>query len=138
MSASTVPAFQHMLALALPPVALASHESQGVVYTKQWVVELLLDLAGYTPDKNLVDSLAVEPSAGDGAFLGSMAERLVVSCTNLGRPLQDCADSLIAFELNPESALRARTLVKEILARHCVEASLADTLAQSWVKPATI
>ena len=58
--------------LAPPPSLqpLAPFEAKGVVYTKRWVVELLLDLAGYRAENNLVDALAVEPAAGDGAFLG--------------------------------------------------------------------
>jgi len=34
-------------------------EPKGAVYTKRWVVELLLDLAGYRSDVNLVDAFAV-------------------------------------------------------------------------------
>lgn len=55
-------------------------DAKGVVYTKCWVVELLLDLAGYTPEANLAGRVAVEPAAGEGAFLGPMIERLVESC----------------------------------------------------------
>jgi adenine-specific DNA-methyltransferase len=76
----------------VPPI-----EPKGVVYTKRWVVDLLLDLAGYTSDKNLVDAVAIEPTAGDGAFLGPMIERLVDSCERLGRPLTDCTKSLVAL-----------------------------------------
>lgn len=47
-------------------------EPKGVVYTKRWGVELLLDLTGYCSRKNLVDALAVEPTAGDGALVLAM------------------------------------------------------------------
>lgn len=36
----------------------------------------MLDLAGHTPDENLASLVALEPSAGKGAFLGPMMERL--------------------------------------------------------------
>ncbi len=49
----------------------------GVVYTKPWMVELVLDLAGYLPEKRLAELVALEPSAGDGAFLSAMVRRLV-------------------------------------------------------------
>jgi adenine-specific DNA-methyltransferase len=55
------------LLLSPPPRLAKSFESRGVVYTKQWVVELLLDLAGYLQEENLVDAVAVEPAAGEGA-----------------------------------------------------------------------
>src|SRR6476646_7601544 len=90
-------------------------EAKGVVYTKRWVVELLLDLAGYRSEDNLVDAIAVEPSAGAGAFLGAMIERLMDSCERLGRSLSDCGHSLIAYEINEESAARVRALSAGIL-----------------------
>lgn len=33
----------------------------GVVYTKPWLVELMLDLAGYLPEKQLADMVVLEP-----------------------------------------------------------------------------
>jgi adenine-specific DNA-methyltransferase len=113
------------------PSALAP---KGVVYTKRWVVELLLDLAGYTSSQNLVDAVAVEPSAGEGAFLVSMIERLANSCRRLGRPISDCRDSLIAYELDDGSADRARKLAVEVLTKQGVIASTAEALAKSWVR----
>jgi hypothetical protein len=104
------------------------------VYTKRWVVELLLDLAGYTADSNLVDAVAVEPSAGEGAFLGLMIERLVDSCQRLGRPVSDCRKSLIAYELDEGSAERVQTLAAETLVMRGVNASTAESLAQAWVR----
>jgi adenine-specific DNA-methyltransferase len=109
-------------------------EAKGVVYTKRWVVELLLDLAGYRSENNLVDAVAVEPAAGEGAFLGPMIERLAESCTRLGRSLSECAGSLIAFELSEESAERARTLAAGILADHGATQALARGLAANWVR----
>jgi hypothetical protein len=114
--------------------SVAAHEPKGVVYTKRWVVELLLDLANYRPEKNLVDAVAVEPAAGDGAFLGPMIERLVESCRRLGRPLSDCRDSLVAYELDDVSADRARAIAMAILTDHGATRSLAETLAAAWVR----
>jgi adenine-specific DNA-methyltransferase len=117
-----------------PPRPAFPVEAKGVVYTKRWVVELLLDLAGYRSEINLVDALAVEPAAGDGAFLGPIIERLLDSCQRIGRPLSDCRDSLIAYELDDESAERARALVVGILTDRGVKRSLAERLAEGWVR----
>lgn len=108
-------------------------EPKGVVYTKRWVVELLLNLSGYSQDENLVDSLAVEPAAGDGAFLSPMIERLLESCRRLGRSLSECQNSLIAYELDEKSAIRARASVQERLIAHGAKSSLAKRLAEAWV-----
>jgi len=109
-------------------------ESKGVVYTKRWVVELLLDLAGYRSENNLVDAVAVEPAAGDGAFLVPMVERLVQSCRRLGRSLSECEGSLIAYELDDDSADRARALAIGILIDCGVQRTLAERLAANWVR----
>jgi len=115
------------------PLPITAIEPKGVVYTKRWVVELLLDLSGYSPDKNLVDSLAIEPAAGDGAFLGPMIERLVKSCQKLGRSLSECQNSLLAYELDEKSAARARAVVQELLKDHGAKSPLAKRLADAWV-----
>jgi hypothetical protein len=128
---------QQSFTLAALPASserLLLSESKGVVYTKRWVVDLLLDLAGYTSSMNLVDAVAVEPAAGEGAFLGPMAERLVDSCQRLSRPISDCSNALIAYELNETSAERARMLAVRVLADKGVEPAMAETLAQSWVR----
>jgi adenine-specific DNA-methyltransferase len=124
------------LALIAPPrpPRLAPFEIKGVVYTKRWVVELLLDLAGYISTRNLVDAVAVEPAAGDGAFLGPMIERLMESCSKLRRPIQECLGSLIAYEVDESSAHRARALALDVLEKHGVDLSVAEQLAASWVK----
>jgi hypothetical protein len=84
----------------------------GVVYTRPWVVEFILDLCGYrASDSNLVESLAVEPCCGDGAFLEEMVRCLSASCQEQGRPLSDCAESLIAIDLDIEAVVASRNRV---------------------------
>src|SRR5580698_10318512 len=107
---------QMLFAAQAPSCPELPAEAKGVVYTKRWVVELLLDLAGYCSENNLANSLAIEPAAGDGAFLGPIVERLVESCRRFGKSLSECRDSLIAYELDEASADRARTLVVDTLA----------------------
>jgi hypothetical protein len=63
---------------------LSPAREAGVVYTKPWMVELVLDLAGYLPEKRLAELVVLEPSAGDGAFLSAMVRRLVESFLGQG------------------------------------------------------
>ena len=121
---------------AAPQLLSIVLEPKGVVYTKAWVVELLLDLAEYRSDKNLVDAVAVEPAAGDGAFLGPMIDRLIASCRKLGRPLADCGGSLVAYELDVASAGRAHALAVNILIKRGIGKAVAESLAGSWVRTA--
>lgn len=109
-------------------------EPKGVVYTKRWVVELILDLAGYTSDWNLVDALAVEPAAGNGAFLGPMVSRLADSCQRMGRPISDCVGSLIAYELDNASAKHALDICVTALTHHGIALPIAANLAKNWIR----
>lgn len=123
--------------LIVPPrtrPSLPQLEAKGVVYTKRWVVDLLLDLAGYRSESNLVDALAIEPAAGEGAFLGPMVERLLNSCRKLGRPFLECRNSLIAYELDDESAARARSVAIRVLAELGVTGPIAGQLVDSWLR----
>ncbi len=80
-----------------------------------------------------MDTLAIEPATGDGAFLGPMIERLIESCGNLGRSLAECEHSLLAYELDEKSAARARAVAQNILTNRGVKRPLAKRLAEAWV-----
>ena len=79
-------------------------EKRGAVYTKPRITELILDMAGYKVRGNLAAKFAVEPAAGEGAFLVPMAIRLIRSARSKGREPLECRDSLLAYELDQGSA----------------------------------
>lgn len=106
----------------------------GSVFTKPWAAELLLDLAGYTPDLDLALSFAIEPAAGLGAFFLPMVERLLRSLTLHRRTLAEAKGSLLAYELSPESAQRLREALLSLLATHHIPSPLARELSSSWVR----
>ncbi len=109
-------------------------EKNGVVYTKPWVVELVLDLAGYRPEIDLAADFAVEPAAGDGAFLVAMARRLVESCQRHGRSILDAEASILAYELDDESATSARGTVSNTLVALGVSRQDANRVVAGWVR----
>ena len=114
--------------------AVPRQTGHGVVYTRSWVVELMLDLAGYHAPEDLVGRLAIEPAAGDGSFLIAMVRRLLASCERQGRPVSECASSLLAYELDPESAELACRVVVQLLHDLGVPPEQAEALAAGWVK----
>jgi adenine-specific DNA-methyltransferase len=122
--------------LGLPFDTPQIQEKNGAIYTKPWVVELMLDLAGYSQDANLVDACAVEPAAGDGAFLVPMARRLVAACNQQQRPIRDCCPSLRAFELDEASAAQARTRLTACLLAEGIPRADVAALVQCWVRTA--
>src|SRR5215208_5738277 len=105
---------QSQLLLDVPPV-VGPVKRHGVVYTKPWVVELILDMAGYTATEDLGGLVAVEPACGEGSFVVSMVERLVESCRRYGRDIASCGSALVAFELDPETASVSRAAVVRTL-----------------------
>ncbi len=108
----------------------------GVVYTKPWMVALILDLAGYTDDKPLAKQVAVEPSAGDGAFLVEMVRRLVGSCRRHRLPLVEAVESIRAYEISAHAVEQAVALVRQTLVDLKVPTPLAASLAHGWIKEA--
>lgn len=121
---------------ARPPQLMGVHEKKGVVYTRAWVVDVILDLAGYTPDRDLGAAIAVEPAAGTGAFVVPMIRRLVASCRRRRRPIRTVADALLVYEIDEASAAAMRSTVTATLTDLGVTADEAVVLADDWVRAA--
>lgn len=119
--------------ISLDPTLTIPREA-GVVYTSPWMVDLVLDLAGYLPERRLAELVALEPSAGDGAFLSAMVRRLAESCRIHGTPLAEAAGALQAFEIDPVAAEKAVQVVRSTLLALDVPSATAAKLARSWIK----
>ena len=109
-------------------------EKNGVVYTKRWVVDLILDSAGYLASEPLNEKLLIEPSAGDGSFLLGAVDRLVESCRIHGVSVCEARSSIAAFELDPQSVENARGAVYSRLLELGVADDESERLATSWVR----
>jgi hypothetical protein len=110
------------------------HREAGVVYTKSWTVEVILDLAGYTADKSLASLVALEPSAGDGAFLCGMVRRLVESCKRRRIPLSRADEALRAYDIDPNAIASAIETVRAELTRLGVDGQTASSLTKAWIR----
>lgn len=109
-------------------------EEYGAVFTRRWVVELILDLAGYTKERDLARSRAIEPACGAGAFLGPIVERLSRSCRAHGRTITDAADAIRACDLQPAKVEASRQVVRDVLAADGWGRADASDLAETWIK----
>lgn len=107
---------------------------RGEVFTRRWVVDLILDLAGYTEDLDLSALRAVEPACGEGAFLGPMVRRLSRSCKAFGRPIADARGALVASDLLDDNVKSSRELVDTVLADEGWAVEECGGLAEAWVK----
>ena len=112
-----------------PPVI-----SHGSVYTKRWVIDLMLDQAGVVPEADLANWTMIEPASGDGAFVSALAERLVASCLLHGHDIGSCTNTIIAFELSPDAAERSRRLIAQCLVGRGIPITTAERLSTGWVR----
>jgi adenine-specific DNA-methyltransferase len=108
-------------------------EAKGVVYTKPWVVDLILDLAGYRAEADLATLVAVEPAAGEGAFLVPMVRRLLASLKLHRRSIGEAKGALLAYELDGEASAWARSLVVGELTGAGIGRREAERTAVRWV-----
>lgn len=107
----------------------------GVVYTKSWVANLILDIAGYTVDKPLWEQVIMEPACGNGVFLTLIVERLVSSLLRNGKnvtaSLRDC---ILSYDLDPIAVETSRAAIIKVLTSKGVPRANAENLAMCWVK----
>lgn len=114
----------------------AAKANLGAVFTKRWVVELILDLAGYTPDRDLTAHTAVEPSVGQGAFLVPMVQRLLHSAHRHGTDIATALQAIRGFDVDPAAVAASRAAVTTTLTDGGVAPSDAGRLALAWVRHA--
>jgi methylase of polypeptide subunit release factors len=114
-------------------------EAFGAVYTRPDVVDLILDLAGYSPDsgRRLAVLRVLEPGCGDGAFISAVVGRLL--CSELRHhggsvawddPALDGA--LRAVDINAAAVAAVRASVGEQLVAAGCPARRAAELAARW------
>lgn len=118
--------------LVLSPEEEATGE-HGEVFTRRWVVDLILDLAGYTADRDLTRLRALEPACGSGAFLVPMVERLVASAARQGRAASDLTDCIQAFDLLSGNVAASRRATRDLLVELSVDELTASRLSDTWV-----
>lgn len=117
----------------LPAPDVPNH---GEVFTRRWVVEVLLDLTGYTVDRDLGQMHLLEPSCGSGAFLRPVVERLITSAQRHGRDLASLGDAIRSYDLQTEHVDTCQALCRDLLAAAGEADSVAAELASCWVRHA--
>ena len=120
-------------AKAMPSWTVDPHGTHGEVFTRRWVVDLILDLAGYRAAEDLGASVIVEPACGAGAFLGPIVERLAESCRRYGRSLADMGQAIRALDVLDRNVDAARESVAARLVELGQPVDVAESLSSQWV-----
>lgn len=105
----------------------------GTVYTRKWVVEMMLDLAGYTSDRDLASLRVVEPSFGEGAFLVPLAKRLLESIRKFSRPVSYMYDSVRAYEISPDSIHATRAALTAFFISEGLSGDEIENCLSAWL-----
>lgn len=84
-------------------------ELEGDVFTSPKVVRYILDLIGYTSDKNLSQYNILEPSCGEGAFLIEIIHRILASARlHNFDPCPIIENNIVAYDIDTKKIERCR------------------------------
>ena len=135
-SSTVHPASQAALAAVEELASQGGVEARGAVFTRREVVDFILDLAGYTPDKLLHQQRLLEPSFGGGDFLLPAVERLLIAWRTHGGK-GSIADALLdairAVELHRDTFETTRQALVEYLIASDVGSQAANQLVSAWL-----
>ena len=112
---------------------MANKVNNGVVFTREWVVEFILECCGYIPSRDLSRCLIVEPSCGHGAFLLPIVKRLLESVKIHQREAIDIVDSIRAFELDAASLNHCREELHLLLFDSGISQSDTSMILDNWL-----
>jgi len=111
-------------------------EARGAIFTRREVVDFILDLVGYTNDRQLHEKRLLEPSFGGGDFLIAAIERLLAAwrrTKSAKTALEDLGNAIRAVELHRDTFLTTRTAVIECLLNEGISVQDATALADRWL-----
>ena len=111
----------------------SSGESHGVVLTKPHVVELILDIAKYTPNRNLTKIKLLEPACGEGAFLVEATRRLLSSADRFKIQVEELEGCISAYDIDGGHVEMSRSRVASVLVDSGVTIKTARKIAANWV-----
>ncbi|MFD4675728.1 Eco57I restriction-modification methylase domain-containing protein [Lentzea sp. NPDC058450] len=104
------------------------------MFTRRWVAEVMLDLVGYTADRDLAEFRLVEPACGVGAMLVPVVDRLIKSTLAHAGVIDDrLANAICASDVQMSNVVKCRDAVVAALLRFRVDVVTAETLAAQWV-----
>jgi type I restriction-modification system DNA methylase subunit len=100
-------------------------DERGAIFTRPEVVDFMLDLIGYTPDRPLWQFRLLEPSFGGGEFLLRAVERLLEASHKAKIPDRELASAIQAVELHRDTFEQTRNeLAKLLTTKKCLRARL--------------
>jgi len=127
--------------LALPKQAYeygkrATGDAHGVVLTKPHIVRLILDLAQYTPNRNLAELRLLEPSCGKGVFVAEAVRRLLSSAKRFRVDADNLVEAVRAFDIDQASVAYTKAAIHSVLQEAGISRPTSARLALAWIRQA--
>jgi len=107
---------------------------RGAVFTRREVVNFMLDLAGYTPNRPLHTMRLLEPSFGSGEFLLAAAQRLMTAFQATGS-LGDLSPCIRAVELHSDTFAATQRNFEILLLSFDIPKPEVTRLLRAWLIP---
>jgi adenine-specific DNA-methyltransferase len=113
----------------------------GVVYTPEWIVRLILDHVGYARD--VWEKRIVDPACGDGAFLAEVVARLIRdargSCVRDARIKKALAENVVGFDIDRDAVRQCAKILDGVAAKFGIAGvawnlRVGDSLEASFLK----
>ncbi|MEO5334495.1 MAG: Eco57I restriction-modification methylase domain-containing protein [Magnetococcus sp. YQC-5] len=118
-------------------MSMSDVAERGAFFTRNSVVEFILDLAGYTIDQPLHRFRLLEPSFGRGNFLHVIVDRLLTSFLDhegwAGSLHEKLAPAIKAVELHPASVEETRSRLMELMTKKGIHREEAVQLIDAWI-----
>ncbi len=110
-------------------------KARGAIFTRQSVVDFMLDLVGYTADKVLHKKALLEPSFGGGRFVLTAVDRLLASWRDSGGtdPL-DLLNAIRAVELDTQTYRSFQATLLNHLIGNGIGEVVAAELVTAWLQ----
>jgi hypothetical protein len=120
---------------AVSVLSSSATEERGAIFTKREVADFILDLVGYTADKDLRKVRLLEPSFGAGDFLIPALERLLESWTRFGNTDKpsELTDSIQAVEVHRKTFLATQSKIRGLLLSRGINLNAANLLSDKWL-----
>lgn len=120
---------------AIDQLAASGIEERGAVFTRREVVDFVLDLVGYSPNKPLYQQRLLEPSFGHGDFLLPAVQRLLCSWRSHvpELPAAELVDCIRGVELHYSSFEETRGKLLALLQATGIKQDEARALTRAWL-----
>lgn len=98
-------------------------KTNGIVYTPQWIVELILDNIEYK--NNIYDRKIIDPSCGEGSFLTIVVERFLKDCieNNLSadKIRKLLHNNIFGFDIDKTAIAKCKRYLNDIIQKYGID-----------------